>query len=292
MVGKEKNLETDSANEPCLIPNPELTWGLRTQIHEKLPALSRKQFLKIFRRKDYYKSNMLIHFNRIFFGLILAIHCGRGIAQDETDETATYLFSQTAQNCKLLKKESGSGSKVGQFQLKSKDFNPSTIIFSNRPVQTAATMDTVVAVSNLADFFNPTTGGPPNVVVNLANQDCKEGAGEPATSFVAYIAKAGVQDDGGIVYRLDQTEEQKRVLDLESYFDDVDSDKLEFDMCSIFIDDVAPSFGCKPKGYPCDWVTECCTEGDLTCCNADCVCSGGSDCYTGPGCNTRRLDFV
>ena len=97
---------------------------------------------------------MSIRFNRIFFGFILSIRCGRGITQDETDETATprfphvhvFVLSQTAQKCKLLKKESGSGSKVGQFQLMFRDFNLSTIIFSNRPVYTAATMDTVVAV--------------------------------------------------------------------------------------------------------------------------------------------------
>ena len=102
---------------------------------------------------------MSIRFNRIFFGFILSIRCGRGITQDETDETATprfphvhvFVLSQTAQKCKLLKKESGSGSKVSQFQLKS--FNLSAISFSNHPVYTAATMDTVVAVHVHVSIF-------------------------------------------------------------------------------------------------------------------------------------------
>ena len=35
--------------------------------------------------------------------------------------------------------------------------------------------------------------------------------------------------------------------------------------------------GCLPDGYACEWVTQCCTLGDLTCCKSG-RCHGGNDC--------------
>ena len=48
-------------------------------------------------------------------------------------------------------------------------------------------------------------------------------------------------------------------------------------LASVSLIDVSIA-GCKPEGYPCDWVTECCTLGDLTCCRSG-KCHGGNDCY-------------
>ena len=75
-----------------------------------------------------------------------------GIAKDETDETDIHQALQPI--CSLADRSVVQAPQERiwirlegrQFQLKSRDFILSTIIFSNRPVYTAARMDTVVAV--------------------------------------------------------------------------------------------------------------------------------------------------
>ena len=202
---------------------------------------------------SYITAEMQLNY-RLNFSLVALLTCRRQVEAEEANKKeATWLFSQTAKKCQLI-------NKGGSIQLKSREFSPITIAFSDRPVTKALALDTEEAVQGLGPaLFNPSTGGPPNVVVNLF-QDCEvSSSAKTSNSVVAIIVKAIAKEDGVIIYGLSQSNDQKQVSDLVSIFTNGNSpiEKVVFDHCSIFIDGAS---NCLDLFSPCTTDDECCPQ--------------------------------
>ena len=171
------------------------------------------------------------------------------------DEAAqpTLLFTQMAETCKLKRKVNAKGDVT--YEWSSKDMDDDTYVFSDRPYQIAYTMTTPDFFDGFDDMFNKNNGGKPNGAITFRHKNTKNFEGPLISVFVEAAYKT---DAGKFIYELSQSKEQEAVNALEDFFEDGDGKDdgvVEYEMCSLFIDNV----------YTCEECKECETSPILDC---------------------------
>lgn len=146
------------------------------------------------------------------------------------EEAPHWLFVQMADTCVMYLKD-------GVYYLESSNFHKDTEGFTDRPMQLEKTLPT----SEWFNYFNNELfddgKGMPNAALTFVDDD--ESKDVVVSVFAEGYTKEGEGDvDVGVLthgYKLDQSSSQKKVLALESLMNGQDS--VEFDHCSMFIDD-------------------------------------------------------
>ena len=167
------------------------------------------------------------------------------------DEAAqpTLLFTQMAETCKLKRKVNAKGDVT--YEWSSKDMDDDTYVFSDRPYQIAYTMTTPDFFDGFDDMFSKDSGGKPNGAVTFRHKNTKNFEGPLISVFVEAAYKT---DAGKFIYELSQSKEQEAVNALEDFFEDGDGKDdgvVEYEMCSLFIDNTALCEGPDVCDLPC-----------------------------------------
>ena len=144
--------------------------------------------------------------------------------------TPKLLFAQVADKCIL--DMSGDTPTI-----QSSSFHNDTEMFSDRPFRYENTTLTQNWFNKFNELFNDGYGFP-NAAITLVKDD--ESLGVVVSVFVNGYIEGGESEGDETVYgyNLNQSEEQKEVKSLEELMDG--EDKMEFDHCSFFIDDIKP----------------------------------------------------
>ena len=161
------------------------------------------------------------------------------------DEVAqpTFLFTQMAETCKLKRKVNNKGDVT--YEWSSKDMDDDTYVFSDRPYQIAFTMPTEGFFHGFDEMFNKDNGGKPNGAITFRHKNTKNFEGPLISVFVEAAYKTNA---GKFIYELSQSKEQEAVNALEDFFEDGDGEDdgvVEYEMCSLFIDNTDFCEECK-----------------------------------------------
>jgi hypothetical protein len=157
-------------------------------------------------------------------------------AYEAQEEVPSYLFVQMADQCIFQTTDNGN------LILKSRHFHGDTVIFSNRPFTYEADIATETFFDGFDDAFNAEIGGKPNAAITLVQND--ESQDVVVSVFVKAVVKNRDDPDGTTcVYKLEQSDDQTSVESLSDVMGG--KDKMTYDHCSIFIDDIhmyAPTY--------------------------------------------------
>ena len=152
--------------------------------------------------------------------------------EKEKEEGPQYLFAQMADQCSFQTTDSGN------LVLKSRHFHGDTVKFSDRPFTYEEEISTESFFDSFDDTFNADNGGKPNAAITLVQND--ESKDVVVSVFVKAVVKHRDDPDGPTyVYKLEQSDEQESITSLSDVMGG--KDKMTYDHCSIFIDDVCPS---------------------------------------------------
>jgi len=132
---------------------------------------------------------------------------------------------QTARYCRVER-----GTEEGQYKLISNTISEDTYIFSDRPDTIEFAVPTDEFIRDFDTIFEDV---PPNVGLTFVTD------GEPVGPFVVIFEDAKINGNE-VTYDIDQSENQRGVLSMESIFGT--NDYVDFDDCSYFIDNWVTSW--------------------------------------------------
>ena len=163
--------------------------------------------------------------------------CQSKSKNDSSQEASPNLLAvQMAQTCKLKRIRKNGKTR---YEWSSKDMDDDTYLFSDRPYRIAGTEATKRFFKAFGDSFGDDSGGRPNGVITFRHEDDDAFEGPLISVFVD---AAYQKESGKFVYELSQSQGQEEVNALEDFFPDgdgKDNGVVEYEMCSVFLDNSA-----------------------------------------------------